>query len=534
MKVTNATNTSINSPVSKIIETGNGFLINTQYYDKEYLSPIPLESIAVNNTDSYVINTNKRLFLYENQWFFDFEDRFGIIKDSNINLYPNRYYVYIRGWYYHPNIGNDRHARILIFDENENGQITWLYDTHLHRDENYTYMQITDYLGQDDEFIYFTSKREESYDTGYTYNQIWHIRKSNFELGRVAQYYSTFSNPVIMKTCETPNTVYMNMYSENNVYNIAYEKTTHSHWISGAIRRDTASGSTFNSYRYTNIPDDSYKIDDTHYGTFVYNADNTQQPLDIYIIDTSTNSFTSEHCNIIWNGIITEIPFVNNNTKRIIYRNFISEFDGVKYLNVYVYQKDYNAGNYIAIQGLYTFMIIDKNTLQFVARNQIDAAQQIGGFIYDDSKEHLIIAKREAFQILKFNRLTKNYELTLDEVTNCDVVGLDELSRIWYAKTDTSIHMVNLEDAQSVNIEYEKPYYEYTGSSISTYINFSATNYLSNPFSGKFKLTINGPAVFSENNSNILIFNYDGSGNQQIGITITGAAPITIYPYFIN
>ena len=90
------------------------------------------------------------------------------------------------------------------------------------------------------------------------------------------------------------------------------------------------------------------------------------------------------------------------------------------------------------------------------------------------------------------------------------------------------------EDAQSVEIEFEKEYYNYAGSLINTYITFSALNYLGEEFAGKFELTISGPAVFAENNSSTLRFMYDGEGKQQIEITITGASPITIYPKFIS
>ena len=94
--------------------------------------------------------------------------------------------------------------------------------------------------------------------------------------------------------------------------------------------------------------------------------------------------------------------------------------------------------------------------------------------------------------------------------------------------------MVNLEDAQSVEIKFENEYYDYTGTSINTYITFSALNYLDEDFPGIFELSIEGPAVFSENNNSVLQFNYNGNGPQQIGVTITGASPITIYPKFIS
>ena len=93
--------------------------------------------------------------------------------------------------------------------------------------------------------------------------------------------------------------------------------------------------------------------------------------------------------------------------------------------------------------------------------------------------------------------------------------------------------MINLKDVQNVTLEFEKKYYEYTGTSINTYITFDALNYLDQPFSGKFQLTINGPAVFVDNNSTTIEINYAGV-KQQIDLLITGASPISIYPKFLS
>ena len=126
------------------------------------------------------------------------------------------------------------------------------------------------------------------------------------------------------------------------------------------------------------------------------------------------------------------------------------------------------------------------------------------------------------------------YENTSVEVPACFSVGTDELQRIWYIKTDTSTHMVNLQDAQSVEINFEKDYYNYSGSAINTFITFSALNYLGEKFKGTFELSVDGPAVFTDNESAVLTFDYDGEETKQIGVTITGASPITIYPKFIK
>ena len=236
--------------------------------------------------------------------------------------------------------------------------------------------------------------------------------------------------------------------------------------------------------------------------------------------------------NIIWNDSKDKFDFDTRNILNTL-RIFISEFNSVKYLNIASYRSNFSGTDYISYQGIYTFRIDSKEQLTFTGFNQIDSTKLFSGIMYDESKEHLIVAKLNAFQILKFNKNTLVYENTGVEIPGCYSVGLDELQRIWYLKTDSSTHMMNLEDAQSVNIRFEKQYYDFSGSSIDTYITFSALNYMGEPFNGKFELTVNGPAIFTDDGSTVITFDYEGE-EKQIGLTILGASPITIYPKFIK
>ena len=514
MKISSATDTTITGIRPKVVETAKGFLLNTQYYTKEKLSPIPFETCNMLGSP-YSLSTRKQLYLQTYSWNYP-NDEIGIIKDSK---YGNKYYIRTLNGY----VAGTRESRLYVLEEADNKELSVL-GSYVPGD-----FQFLEFIDQNDTYIYYTIRSN-------TNTYLHCMNKTTFgatillTLGASSYNYGS-----ILKIYNDDSYTYLIQFFNQNIYVLKLNKTTNTVEKSQAIYRGEETAAV--NYILTNLSDTPYKVSDNTYGLFLYNGANPEQPIDLYSYDitkTFAEGFKMQHMNITWNSDKSQIEFLNSGSMYNTIRNFISEFNGVKYLNVIAYQTNYDNTNYIPYQGIYTFRIDSNTELTFTGYNQIDAAKQIGGFIYDESKMHLIIAKQNAFQILKFNQITFKYESTNFEISNCYSVGLDELQRVWYIKTDSSVNMINLEDAQSVELEFEKNYYNYTGVAISTYVYFSALNYLGEDFIGIFELTIDGPAVFTENNSTTLRFTYEGSGKQQIGITITGASPITIYPKFIS
>lgn len=518
MKITGSSYTTITDISPKVIETANGFLLNTHYYTKEKLVPVPFEVCDLYGSP-YSLCTRKQLYLQSYAWR-DNNDEIGILKDS---VYPNRYYLRTLTGY----VSGSNESRLITFEETENGEIKIL---NIYNMGDYQFLE---YVGQDDNYLYWTQRSNLT-------ASIHAMHKTTFAVTNPWKSASTYDYSRLRKIHEDDLYIYFIYFMNQNIYATKFNKTTHGFGTSQAIYRGQET--TTGNYGLTNISDTPYQVDDTTFGLFLCNTTKPEQPIDFYQFDTSktfADGFSIKKTVITWNSEKDKINFfelvtANNAGIYSTVRNFISEFNGIKYLNVYVYRTNFENSGFISVQGIYTFRINSETSLTFTGYNQIDAAKQIDGFIYDESKEHLIVAKQNAFQILKFNQTTLKYESTNFEITGCYSVGLDELQRIWYIKTDSSVHMINMEDAQSVEIEFEKEYYDYTGTTISTYINFSALNYLGENFTGIFELTISGPAVFTENNTSLLRFTYNGTGKQQIGITITGASPITIYPKFIS
>jgi len=518
MKIINPANTTITDIAPKVIETTKGFLLNTQYYTKEKLSPVPFEVCDLYGSP-YSLCTRKQLYLQGFSWS-DPNDEIGILRDS---VYPNRYYLRTLTGY----ISGSRESRLITMEETENGETTVL---NVYNMGDYQFLE---FVGQNDHYVFWTQRSNTTYS-------IYSFNKDNFSVSRIWYTSASYNYARLRKIHEDDVNIYFVYASEQNMYAATLNKSSHGFSTSQAIFRGQSD--IGGNYYLTNISDNPYQIDDNTFGLFLCNVTDPAQPIDFYQFDTSktyAEGFTMQKTTIAWSGGKTKIDFFDtvasyNNSQYNTVRNFIADFNGIKYLNVVVYRYNYEHGSFIATQGIYTFRINSATSLTITGYNQIDEAKQIGGFIYNESKEHLLIAKQNAFQILKFNQTTLRYESTNFEITGCYSVGLDELQRVWYLKTDSSVHMINMEDAQSVEIEFEKEYYDYTGSSISTYIEFSALNYLEEHFVGIFELTISGPAVFAENNTSTLRFTYNGMGKQQIGLTITGASPITIYPKFIS
>lgn len=517
MRITNASNTAITSATPKVVETANGFLINTQYYTKERLSAVALEFLRSNGSP-YALSVRKQLFLQaqpsSNLWRFP-DDEVEITKDST---YENRYYArVISGYIESSNIG----TYLLAIEETANNEFRCLsiipFDS----------MSIRGIVDQDDNYLYINTISSSSCAI-YALNKSTFVSVNKWNVSTTVRSYIDLT-----KIHSDDNNIYFMYYSDQSAYTLVFNKSTLSGTISTPIFRGKDTAVT--GVAMTVLSDTPYEIDKNTSGLFLFNYADPIQPIDLYYYDRSkslSDGFDMDPVNIIWNDSKSQIDFNTGfvvNTIRI----FISEFDNVKYLNVASYRNSFSATDYINIQGIYTFRIDSKDQLTFVGFCPVDRSKSFSGFIYDESKEHLIISKLNSFQIFKFNKTSLVYENTGIEMPSCYSVGLDELQRIWYIKTDTSTHMINMEDAQSVDIKFEKQYYDFTGTSIDTYITFSALNYMGEQFKGKFELTISGPAVFTDDGSATFTFNYEGE-IKQIGLTILGASPVTIYPKFIK
>ena len=146
MKITNSLNTTINTVAPKVIETGNGFLINTQYYTKERLSAVALEFLKLTGSP-YALSTRKQLFLQtQDVSWRNANDEVEIFKDST---YPNRYYVRVISGYIE---SRTPVTYIAVLEEAENKELNCLAIIP------FSEMYIMDIADQDDNNLYVVTR----------------------------------------------------------------------------------------------------------------------------------------------------------------------------------------------------------------------------------------------------------------------------------------------------------------------------------------------------------------------------------------
>lgn len=499
----------------KVIETAKGMLLNNFYYDKNILSPIPYE--ALDKTSSrYILNIHKNLYLRDYSWN-EASNTLGIIQDSKNK---NRYYFKLQNGY----IEGTR-QEFLICIEEQNNVIIQLASTNIGD------LQLIELVDQDDDFLYFTVK-------GNKICYLYRYDKKTFAFTAIhtTSAYS-YTYPTMHKIYSNDTYIFLLAQLDTSLCVYQYNK------ISKTLLYGASLAITTNSRYCNNRFNNAIHVRDNCYGAYIFEANNLEQPIKLYsyntdIIVATNNAATTAHLledvTINWNNTdITKVTKLPVNSLHNYYSISIIEINNKKYLNLFVYNQNYENIAHTNAQGIYTFLIESTYELTFKGFTSCDASTQFGGYIESEDKRHIILAKQNAFQMMKFDINIERYVDVNVNITDCVSVGFDELQRIWYERTDTSVHIINLSDAQSVQIKFEKNYYEYSGTTISTYIEFSALNYLNEDMEGTFHLLMTGSAVFTENNTSELTFYYNGTGKQQIAINITGANPITIYPKYV-
>lgn len=498
----------------KVVETGNGFLLNTQYYLKNNLSPVPFEHARIYGSP-YQLNLHKSLHCISYSWNRSYRE-FPMMKDDFI---PGRYYIITQSGF----VTGDRKTFLSTIDE-KNGKCNIL-----RADLNYGDIQFLEYIYQTDKYLYFTGISDKTWYL-YRYDKVNNTSTTCITLGY------TYSRPNAKLLYADDQYFFFASYSDNNIAITRYNVIANSQITAITYRGQMT---TTVNYNLTQILQ-TIQISPNEYGIYAYNCGQPDQPLGIYTVDITKNFTTTFAdactyipCNITWNDDKNEISYnTATHSLNTYYEMFIHEVNNTKYLQICVHNKNFENAAYIPYQGIYTFEIIDNENFDFISYNQIEGTQQVNGYMFDDTYTICVVAMNQSFRIYKFSDITKNYEHTGTELSYIYNVGLDENGRLWYNLTDGSVHLVNLSDAQDVTIKFEKIYYEYTGSTIETYITFKALTYVGIDATGTFRLILEGPAVFQENNKKELYIDY--VSELMIPIKITGAAPITVYPKYIS
>ncbi len=490
--------TIINTAVSKLVETPTGFLFNAQYYDKETFSPVPFNQIAINNGVPGLLFTNKKTIVNSNGTNLSTWNEKAIINDEYIE---NKFYIF----------GS---SKIYVFDRNEYGGINLI--------NSCDFSGIYDkYLGQNQNFIYFFTNEANRYQWLYIYN------KSN----------NTTSNPVVydgnaygvssMKILETNEYIYYaNKYS---LFSLSIARVSKSTNIVELIKNNISLGNLISGIWRTN----DVFIEDNIVSFYIPNFSDLTKPFKLLKLNLDekviTNMVSIEDVNFTWNLNIDKISLLSQKAASI-YESFVIKKNNKIFINLIMYQTDTTIRQ--TTQGLYTFELIDFNTLKFINYSSISSSS-MKGFLITENRNHLLIITTDSIVFMNFDINIGCYEISDVIPKNFLSIGLDISERVWIMNSDYTVEMVTLNEVTNFSMKFEKDFYKYIGENIDTNVTIEAKNYNGEYINALLNLTIVGNAKFKSNNNKVINVNTNNSP-LTIPITLTGADMVSIYPKFIS
>lgn len=516
MKIFNALNTKIDGMRSKVVETKNGFLLNTNYYEQENLYPVPFENLGAYSSP-YSLNIERILYARQYGWRRA-ENIIPQIEDLNNDI------VFLR--IFSGFISGDNKSFLWEVEEKDDLTINM---RAIHDAGDIEFLQ---YCTQDNNYIYYLMRSNQTIYL-YRYNKNNTTQSNMWSVGSDGYGYP---NAVFLN--EDANYIWIAYNLNQNYYFLRHRKSDGNNVVCNIYRGGPSQAT---AALYGSMQSD-YTIDlgNGVYGIYQINLGNLEQPLDLYTVDTYGNFTTTyssacavEHCTITWNEDRTEIEYHPSDAQSIahFYRTFKMEDNGITYLCLAVYEKNYANALYCKVQGVYVFEKTSNTEFTFISYNKIYENQQIGGLLLDQTKTYGIVPLNSSARLIKFDSTTKEWIPIGNEFTGIYSIGFDKFRRIWLQNLDASVEIFSFEDPRSVNIEFEKAFYMFEGQEIQTYIDFSASNYSGQDTNGRFSLVIEGSAKFAENNDVTLTFEYI-SGIKRIPIVINGIKPVVIYPTY--
>ena len=537
MKILNARTYSYSSQISqypqkKVIETNDGFILNTVYHnDKKALNATTQQiyNSTYGNGDLQTRMALDRFIDRADAWLNPFCD--GIITDK---YNEDIYYTY------------DRY--MLMKYSEKNGIIETIKIS-----QNIFGGNIYQYIGQTENYLFF------SYHTNSNNKYIYKMDKNTFAVTTVYTYYMYNTSydfntikPIVLK--ETSIAIYMLVLRTNTTS--AYAVTPVVLKID-KITEDIATLVTLTSFTcssnsyiiYQGILD-CIQVSETNFYVILKTPNNTltadgfMSYVSIDISDETNVTATVGNMAITGDFVAPTNKYYTLNAPVFIWTYTYNEKQYLYMLRKYYASTNTSYSNY---NYLYAFEIIkNSNTnvpssLKFISlkedTNFYNANYSIERYMLSKDKSILFLTHNtSAINIYKFDPVTLSYEFCNTLTVNYHTFGLDSLNRLWILDNYCNVNVYGLTDYSSYALEFEKPEYAYEGVDIETYVKFKCFDMTKSRVNGTFNLTIQGAAKFVENyDTNLTVtLSEDDTEDLQVPIIITGGGRILVYPTLIS
>ena len=506
---------------SKVIETHDGFILNTVYHhDKKALNATTQQIYNDNDTNAI----NKRVVL--ERYIDTSNDLSGQYNNIIVDKYnENMYYSC---------------SREMLLKYTEKDGIIEVQEKSWNKFSNDNKYQ---YLGQTENYLFF------SYGSNGT-RYIYKMDKNTLVMTNAYTHYS-YSNcypnthqPLVIK--ETNIAIYLFILGTNSTNTYAFkpiiakiDKITETVVSLVTLENFTSTSSTYIAQQVY----DCIEVSETHYYV-IFKTPNNAITVDDFMsyvsvdISDETN-VTATVGSISIKGSFTA-PAAAYYTASAPVHIWTYTYNNKQYL--YMIRK--NSAVNAAYDYLYTFEITKNSNNVPTALKFISLKQ--GTTWKSDGINHILLSKDRSVVFLpssnskinlyKFDPTTLSYELCNTISKTYQRFGLDSLNRLWILASDYSVEVYGLTDYSSYSLEFEKAEYAYTGTDIETYVTFKCFDMTKSRVNGTFTLTIQGAAKFTENYDTTLTvtLNEDDTEDLKIPMVITGGGRIYVYPSLVS
>lgn len=513
---------SITTVVPKILEFPEHFVMNTQLYDKQTFKPVPMKFYTSNNSNSpyMVLQTSIDKTRYYVSWPGCLRviqnnhehNKQNIIQDKND---PNIFYIIQRC------ISSDGYDRPCLFKMHYN-DTTKKYNIINQfsvgdAGNGYNHKGDMKILYETDEYFILAIHTNYPHDsqTSYLYCCISLLNKQSFVYTRLAA--TSWTNFLLYS-----NNDIAYILSSSNLYTRQILKVNITTKSYSVIWTETITSKVSMCCNPIKIGDYYYVL--TSYldssGTYSYKMMKIS-------LDTVTDAVNTELLDIELNGSIMD----NSSKSNMEYGDYVQYtlrvINGKS--NTYVSCLIHSTPNVPEWYSQHKHVLFKFNNTNFTVIDTVPLLDGCQGSLENGDSQHQVWYMSNCVLFYSFDETKEKMICTYRKGGAFMQIGFDSLNRFIVQHSDKCIEMLTDTNACILKADFANETYDKDNSSqVDTTVGFYAKNFLDEYLETNVKLTLIGPVIFKENNSNTLEISTLKTGIRTVPVTITGYGSIEV------
>ena len=568
MELIPATNTNITSTQNKILETIDSFIINTQFYDKSTLKPIPLKFYAGLNLNlnllliknridwPHISNGTSFMPVYCHKVHTDMDMLIQDKTDVNRFYIQARYYLYFGDSYstYGDNIYLFR-AQVI----NNEMNIVNAINTYNHYGINYDsdainrrkndlkiLYETTNYFIAQRKAQHYNSyyNRNTSspysdsfYYSYYTYDQLLRINKNSLASYTIVEEYNRNVSP--FNSSSTSNTAAYNygQYSPCSAQRYFMEQREEMGYILtrgrdyirvskydaiNNVHKGLYASGAFSSSIH--IACNSIKIGDYHY-TLTHDGAGAYCLLKITIAEDDT--ITTEVLPVDsskFTGTYDTYFIPKTLHAELVHSLNTFTINNVTYLTCTIH----STPNYVWQKECHCHATFRLESDKLVLVDIFKLTDGCVGVTYYLDARTCIFFMTNCYAFYAFDDVTEKYIKTYTRPGIFNSMGFDMLDRFFAQTTDGAVDILTYSSPVILKADFAEEIYDKETEDINTTVSFYAKNFLNQYINTNVTLTLIGNAVFTDSDSKTISLTTLNTGVATVPVTIKGHGKIEV------